>query len=72
MSEQPEIGLTGRFPNGKLCDNDLGELAMAIQLNTDLTMLKLDFGGLVAWVALPKGQVLELAAILAEVAEKMS
>jgi len=59
-----KIGATDKFPDGKLSQDDEGELRMAIS-NQD-SLVRLDFGKAVAWMAFPKATAIELAKVLAQ------
>jgi hypothetical protein len=54
-----KLGATGNFPDGKISDDDEGELTMAVR--EEKGMVRLDFGKPVAWLMLPPDSALEFA-----------
>ena len=64
MAEDPKLGPTGKFPEGKLNENDEGELKLMI--SHDEQNLRLDFGKPIAWCAMPKAQALQFAFAILE------
>jgi hypothetical protein len=59
MADENKPGPTGNLPQGKLNENDEGELKLMI--SHDEENLRLDFGKPVAWIAMPKPQALQFA-----------
>src|ERR1035437_6674299 len=55
---------SGMYPNGKLNDNDNGQLAIA--LTTEKGNVKIQFAGPVTWLAMPPEQALLLAESIIE------
>jgi hypothetical protein len=63
------IGPTGEYPEGKLAEEDKGEIQFAIFVYEGKVVL--DFGAPVAWVGMPAAQARELAAVLLQVADSL-
>lgn len=57
---QQPLGATGRFPEGKLTQDDEGEIAIAIGAAPDGTVV-MDFGKPTAWIGFKKAQAIEIA-----------
>jgi hypothetical protein len=57
----PKFGATGRFPRGKLNEDDEGELALGIARDPDTGHVHIRFGSPVAWFALPPEEAIEFA-----------
>jgi len=57
-------GPTGNFPEGKLNDDDEGELAIAIIADKTKQVVAIDFGKPVHWLAMPRANAIEFANIL--------
>lgn len=64
-----ELGATGKFPRGKITENDEGELKIAIGVKDNTIIV--DFGKQVCWLGLDKQSALELANILIKHANSM-
>jgi hypothetical protein len=64
MSEhkRPKLGATGKFPEGKLNEDDEGELTMGVA--NDGKLVHVNFGKPVHWFAVPPDKALELASLL--------
>ncbi|HEX3524856.1 MAG TPA: hypothetical protein VHT52_22560 [Stellaceae bacterium] len=62
MKPSDHAGPTGKFPMGRLNDEDRGELAVAV--STEKDMLRIDFGTPVNWICLPPDGALEFAAVI--------
>jgi hypothetical protein len=56
-----EIGATGAFPQGRLTDDDEGELKMAVSFDKLDGLVHIEFGKPVAWLALPPENAVALA-----------
>jgi len=54
-----EIGKTGKFPKGKLNNNDEGELRFAIGVHKNRIII--DFNTPVSWIGFDKKQAIEIA-----------
>lgn len=63
-----KLGATGRFPDGKLNDDDEGELRTLI--TTEGNNVIIDFGKPVAWLALPREDAIALGMLLIEKAKR--
>lgn len=63
------LGATGKFPDGKLNQDDEGELRMAVGVRDGNVIL--DFGKPVHWLGLPKEHALKLAEMLQKKAEEL-
>lgn len=55
-------GATGKFPFGKLSDDDEGELVVAVSSMEG--MVRIEFGKPVAWVCLPPDKAIEFASVV--------
>jgi hypothetical protein len=62
-------GPTGRFPDGKLCQNDKGEIAIAVGINKGQVFLY--FGTAVQWVTFPPEIAQKLGVLITENATKL-
>jgi hypothetical protein len=58
------IGPTGGFPQGKLNDDDEGELRMGVAYDKLDGIVRVEFGKPVAWLGLPPPQAIQLAQLL--------
>ena len=54
------LGATGNFPDGKLNENDQGELALSIGIDREKNVIIMNFGTQVAWIGIPKQQAIEM------------
>jgi hypothetical protein len=61
--EEQKLGATGEFPDGKMNEQDEGELAFAMGV-TQGGEVFMDFGTQVHWVAFPPEQALDIANML--------
>lgn len=59
-----KAGPTGRFPEGKLCDEDEGEIQIQLGSDRDYGKVVIDFGRPVAWVGFNPMQARDLAECL--------
>jgi len=64
-----DIGPTGRFPDGKICPGDLGELIIGIGLNQGYVVL--NFGTEVRTVGMTPQQALDIGRALIEKAQSL-
>lgn len=64
MYDDFKLGATGRFPEGKIREDDEGELRAAIGVNNGQVVI--DFGKSVAWLSLPPDAARNLALTLAK------
>ena len=69
MAEQ-ELGATGKFPDGKLCPEDEGELALKVSCGAGI--VKIDFGKKVRWIALPPADAANFAMMIVAHAQQAS
>ncbi len=58
------LGATGKFPQGKLQDDDEGELRMAIAYDKLNGIVRVEFGKPVAWLGLPPPEAIQFARLL--------
>lgn len=68
MMKRKKIGPTGKFPNGKLNDDDEGEIAFRVGSENGLVVI--DFGKPVHWLGFPPGTALDLANLLIQHAKR--
>lgn len=66
MYDSIPLGPTGRFPEGKVRDDDQGELRAA--LGVEKGKVVIDFGKEISWVSLGPGQARALAVELIRLA----
>lgn len=64
-----KLGATGKFPEGKLTDDDEGEIRLAIGAKDGNVVI--DFGQPVCWTAMPPDAALKFAAALIEKAKSL-
>jgi len=64
MKDEPKLGPTGKFPQGKIQENDEGEIQLAVGVEQNANVF-IDFGIPVKWVAFPPEQAFEVANIIA-------
>ncbi|MDE2470086.1 MAG: hypothetical protein KGL35_15415, partial [Bradyrhizobium sp.] len=67
----PATGATGLFTEGRMSDDDEGELQIAIGSDLQNKLVRIDFGKPTAWVAFPKEVALALSRSLASKAEQI-
>ena len=60
----PDLGPTGKFPQGVLNDEDQGELAFGVARDPIDGLVHLNFGKPVAWLAMPPETAVALAELL--------
>lgn len=60
--EEPPLGATGKFPNGKLSENDEGELQFAVFKKDDTVII--EFGKPVKTLGLTPDQAIQIAKAL--------
>ena len=70
LKDDPEmttkkLGATGKFPQGKLNQDDEGELRLAVSSAGDL--VRIDFGKAITWLAMPPDEAIEFGKILIKV-----
>jgi uncharacterized protein len=64
-------GATGVFTHGQLQSNDEGELKVEVAVNKEAEVVTFDFGKPVAWLAIPKGPAMALAAMIESKASQL-
>ena len=70
MSEK--LGSTGKFPDGMLDEDDMGELKLSIGHDEERGVVFIDFGEDVRWIAFDPIQAVRLAEVLVNHAEHLS
>jgi hypothetical protein len=68
-SIERNLGPTGKFPQGKLTNNDQGEIKIAIGRKDGVVVM--DFGSPTAWIGFPPRDAREIAAVLIKHAEEI-
>lgn len=63
------MGKTGRFPKGKIAEDDEGELSLAVGTKNGVVII--DFGTPVKWFGLPPKKARELAIVLMKHADSL-
>jgi len=61
---RPQLGATGRYPQGKLNEHDEGEIAFAIAADPKNKKVLIDFGKPVAFIGMDKSQAIQLGQML--------
>lgn len=64
MIDNHEPGPTGRFPDGKISESDLGELRLTITADLTRKLVHIDFGTPTQWLAMPPDAARAFAALL--------
>ncbi len=59
-----ELGRTGKFPDGKINEDDEGEIRIQIGRDKDKNLVVIKFGTPVAWLALKPNQAIAVATML--------
>lgn len=59
-----EAGPTGRFPRGKLNENDEGEIQIAIAVDKAKQVVIIDFGKPTTWIGFTADQASDLADLI--------
>ena len=70
VKEMFGLGPTGEFPEGKLTDQDEGEIKFAVGYTDGKVVI--DFGGPVAWVGMSRDQAKELARSILKYADPVT
>jgi len=60
-AQKQRFGPTGKYPDGKLNENDEGEIQIGVAADTEHQKVILNFGVPVAWIGFTAEQALELA-----------
>jgi hypothetical protein len=55
-----KAGPTGKYPGGKISDDDDGEIVIGIKIDNK-GLVHIDFGKPVHWIAMPRADAAELA-----------
>jgi hypothetical protein len=71
MVTNNDPGPTGKFPEGKLNEDDKGELQMRVGTDTKNKKVILDFGSPVTWLGLDPEGARDLAKLLTDAADKV-
>lgn len=71
VSKNIKPGATGKFPQGKLYEDDEGELAVAISTDKQKGLLLLNFGKSISWLAMRKEEAQALIDMLNEKIKEM-
>jgi hypothetical protein len=66
-----KLGPTGHHPFGKLNKSDEGELRVALGLDRKNSVIRIEFGKPVGWVAVPAAGARHLAKLLVEKADEL-
>lgn len=67
MTNRPEgLGATGEFPEGKIREDDEGEIRLAIAADPGSGNVIIDFGTAVTWLGLPPTQAIQFGQSLIE------
>lgn len=64
-----KIGATGVYPNGKLNEDDEGQLRFAMTVHDGVVIL--DFGKQIHWLGLPKEEAMKLGQMLIDKANQI-
>jgi hypothetical protein len=65
MTNEPEIGPTGEFPDGKIDPTDQGSLTLRVGIDELHNQVVIDFGRMsVRWLALGPNDAIELTEII--------
>ena len=65
-----KLGPTGRFPRGKLSQDDEGEIQFGISSDPAQGLVRIDFGKPVAWLACPPELAEQMAGLLIKHAKR--
>lgn len=65
------LGATDRWPRGKADVYDEGELRMAVGIDFQQAIVRLEFGKTVTWLGLPSVEARQLAALLISKADEL-
>ena len=64
MGKRVKLGASGKFPQGKLKNDDEGELKMAVGIHPETGKVIVDFGKPVAWLGMEGRDALLLASFI--------
>lgn len=65
----PELGSTGRFPNGKLNNEDQGEIKIGVTISEEKVILA--FGKPVEWIGFTREQAIQIGQTLIDRARQV-
>lgn len=65
------VGATGNFPEGKVNENDLGELQIGIKAFPEHGIVSIDFGKNVEWIGLEKEKAIAFGSGIIEAAGQL-
>jgi hypothetical protein len=71
MTKPDDLGATGEYPDGKLHEDDEGEIKIAIAADPSNNVVIIDFGKSVNWLGMGKQEALGLADMIRKNAEKL-
>ena len=66
-----DLGATGKFPHGKINNNDEGEIQFSLAVDHEAQTVLLDFGKPVLWLGLPRKEAIELGTLLIKSAQEL-
>lgn len=66
-----KLGPTGRHPQGKVDPSDEGELTLAVAVDYEQAIVRIEFGGPVAWLGLPAGDARAFGQMLIDKADEL-
>ena len=69
LKDKAQLGATGEYPEGRLNENDEGEIRFAITSGGG--KLVMNFGKPVAWIGMGRSQAVQLIKVLQEHADKL-
>ena len=69
--EFPQLGATKRYPQGKLNQNDEGEIMFAVAADKSKGKVLINFGKPVAWIGMDREQAIEFANLLKQKADDL-
>jgi len=64
MSEETKLGATGEHSEGKIREDDEGDLKLAVGIDPDSKNIIIDFGKSVAWLGMTPDDAIGLAEVL--------
>lgn len=64
MNKEKKLGPTGKFPRGKISDDDEGQLKYGVATDRENNVIILEFGKPLAWLGLDKSAAIQLANVL--------
>lgn len=65
------LGATGRYPRGKISQDDDGEIQMAVATDHQHGIVRIEFGAPTAWLGLPSVEARTLGQMLIEKANEL-